>query len=180
VERSPPRPVLAYLSCRLAALLRFCAAMALLGPIACGLLAPPMARAQIVGADGRIRSGVTFGNGRELGPQVAFQGLQGVAVWYEDQGLAPIHSAFTADGGVTWIPGGFVPGQNPLGNASLTVDGGARFFESNLVSLPFSANAIEVRRGELVGSALVWQAEVQVASGTAIEHPTIACDPVSG
>jgi hypothetical protein len=39
---------------------------------------------------------------------------------------------------------------------------------------------LEVRRGEIVAGALVWQPAVQVASGPLLERPTIACDPASG
>jgi hypothetical protein len=136
--------------------------------------------AQVVGADGRVQSGVTVGNGQEMGPHVAIRGNLGAAVWYEDRSSQPIHSAFTTNGGSTWAPAGLLPVDSPAGNASLSVDDRARFYEVNLRFLPgVGSRGVEVRRGEILGGSLVWGPVAQAASGNRIEHPAIACDPVA-
>jgi flagellar hook capping protein FlgD len=136
--------------------------------------------AQVVSPDARIPSGVTFGNGREVGPQVAFHGPRGVAVWYEDQGgLQPVHCAFTEDGGATWNPGGFVTDlSGELGQCTICAGPGESFHVLNRrwVSSP----ELEIHRGEIVNGSLVWQPAVLVTSGGGIEHPALACDPAGG
>jgi hypothetical protein len=179
MRRSQPPPLLAG-RCRGPAtwVIRAAVAGALLAVFA--VLLPTKSVAQPVGADGRIRSGVTFGNGRELGPQVAFQGLLGLAVWYEDQSLEPIHCAHTQDGGATWIPGGFMPGYNDdVGECTVCAGPGQSFFVLNQRAIT-NVPDLEVRRVEIIGGALQWQPAVQMASAPSLERPTIACDPTTG
>lgn len=136
------------------------------------------AQAQIVGADGRVQSGVTFTGGDEKGPELALRGNFGLAVWYED-GSEPIHCAFSLDGGASWSPGGLLPDDYNYGQPAVCAGPGASFHAVNVRDLPFSSTGLVVRRGVIEGGALTWQPSVQLDSAQFIERPTIACDPTS-
>ncbi len=139
---------------------------------------PTGAWAQVVGPDARIQSGVTLTAGLEAGPQVAFHGLRGVAVWYEDSSRQPVHCAFTEDGGVTWVPGGFLTNQSgDLGQCVISPGPGESFYVVYRRHLQ-----VAIRRGEITAGALVWQPAVIAASavGLGVQHPGLACDPAGG
>ncbi len=139
--------------------------------------------AQVVGPDARIQSGVILSGGTEAGPQLAFHGPRGVAVWYEDASRQPVHCAFTVDGGVTWAPGGFLTNQSgDLGQCVISPGPGESFYALNRRQLTGTVGGLDLRRGQIIGGSLVWQPASLVATsaGMGIDHPGLACDAAGG